>query len=119
MITSDTKTLAQASLFRKMRALCRTMRKTQWYFDRNNCIRYGSACPLTFVAYVSDKYHTMHAAAWGPAGRQLGFTDKECAKIVDAVDGRPGSLEPDRMRRILVRAAGLKEQPANPPRKRE
>jgi hypothetical protein len=113
MNTSDTKALAQASLFRRMWALCRTMRKTRWHFHNNNSIRCGSACPLTFAAYVSGKYHTLHSSHWRSAGKQLGFTVQECGKIVDAADDHPRALVPDRMRRILLRAAGLKEQRLN------
>jgi len=124
MITSDTKILEQASLFRKMRALCRTMRKTDWEFRYD---LYGTSastflrqkdqedsCPLTFTWFVaSGQFY--HSRDWEPVSRKLGFKLHEAEKIIMSADhGNSKTVMASktckRMRRILLRAAGLKEQ---------
>jgi len=114
MITSDTKTLEQASLFRKIRALCRTMRKgNQWEFY-NEAIRHRIAwmkdddiqCPLTFVANLPGcgVFTTFRAA------EMIGL-ESWSNPIMRAADTKQGPKSQRKLRRILLRAAGLKEQP--------
>ncbi len=102
----DTETLTAASTFRKFRAFCRTMQKGQWYLDEILAIRCRSRlsehphCPLSFVGGTRDYTN------WQIASRKLGFTHKEYTEIIAASDHNRPSIK---MRRILLRAAGLRE----------
>jgi len=106
---TDLETLQKATLFRKMRALTRTMRKgTAW---RLNCgaIRHGDQCPLTFV--TGKKGSNLIQAA--EAAIDLGLSGWT-SSIISAADTKNGRVKHRQLRRILLRAAGLKE-PKWPP----
>ena len=113
MNTSDIKTLSQASVFRKLRAMCRTMGKgTCWRFY-SEAIRHGEACldsentqcPLTFVAGIrgSSPFSAFRA------GEMLGL-ESWSSLIMRSADSKIGPKSHRRIRRILLRAAKLKEQ---------
>jgi len=107
-MNDDAKTLAAASTFRKLRAFCRTMKKGDWYLNEAHALRCPGwltrhpHCPLSFVAGTRDY------TEWQVASRKLGFTHKEYSEILAASDHNRPSIK---MRRILLRAAGLKEVP--------
>src|SRR5216684_4154939 len=102
----DIKTLQMASLFRKIRALTRTMRKgTAWRLDSVLAIRHGDQCPLTFVGGMKGSNPLVATRA----AEKLGL-DSWKSHIIRAADFRyaPGQKH-FRLRRILLKAAGLKE----------
>src|SRR5436190_21888397 len=102
---TDLETLQKATLFRKMRALTRTMRKgTAW---RLNCgaIRHGDQCPLTFV--TGKKGSNLIQAA--EAAIDLGLSGWT-SSIISAADTKNGRVKHRQLRRILLRAGVLKEQ---------
>ena len=107
-MNTDTETLAAASTFRKLRALCRAMRKWQWCFDFDEAVQHGSIrtgwrntiCPLSAI----EGKHSVFAEK---IGRDHGFSECMLRKIVHAADNNEGCDR--RLRRILLRAAGLKE----------
>jgi hypothetical protein len=106
----DAAVLRQASLFRKMRALTRAMRKgTGW---RLGCeeIRHGDQCPLTFVGgYLGSSGNRAIAAA---TQMGLGYLATPIMCAADSQESFSDSIYPwkhRRLRRILLRAAGLKE----------
>jgi len=68
-------------------------------------------CPLTRVAFHATG-HRFSILDFHGAGRALGFSDREASYICKAAD----EPLPRRLRRILLRAAGL-PVPAFPPRK--
>jgi hypothetical protein len=110
---TDAATLREASLFRRMRALTRAMRKgTAWCLVNGEKVRCGDQCPyqcpLTFVGGVPGR----SADAARQVADRLGFTESEANDIMWAAD-RTHRREPwqlhRRLRSILLRAAGLKE----------
>ena len=107
LIGADAMTLAKASLFRKLRALTRAMRKgTAWRLDDDR-IRHGDQCPLTFVGGYSGG-SGMQAAE---AATKLGLKG-HASEIMGAADHfEHTNRNRNRLRRILLRAAGLKEVP--------
>ena len=105
-MNDDAKILATVSTFRKLRAFCRTMKKGEWYLNADHELRCAGRlteyphCPLSFVAGTRDY------TDWQRASTKLGFKCKEYAEIIAASDHYRPSIK---MRRILLRAAGLKE----------
>lgn len=120
MTTPDTRTLAQASLFRKMRSLCRTMRKTEWEFrhhlygtSKSRYIRQKGAedsCPLTFTWEMASG-QSYFSRDWETVARKLGFNFDIAEDIILAADDHDliTTNHMRQIRRILLRAAGLKE----------
>lgn len=111
---------ATPSTFRLMRALCRTMRKTEWEF-RTSLYKHEfrpkqyirqkgeeDSCPLTFTWHVaSGQFY--NSRDWEPAAYKLGFPAYLAEDIIGAADEVMFSERDRQLRRILLRAAGLKE----------
>ncbi len=110
--------------FRLLRALVRTMGKTEWEFRRNlygvsrsNFLRQKGeedSCPLTFTWRIASG-QLYRSRDWQTVGHKLGFNAQLAELIILAADhgegngfGTAGGTR-RRIRRILLRAAGLKE----------
>lgn len=107
----DTATLRNATLFRRMRALTRSMRKgTAWRLNVED-IRHGDQCPLTFVGGLKG------SGSWAAEKAALRLGLEELTVPIMVAADRPQYFESEmsnprrhrRLRRILLRAAGLKE----------
>jgi|KBSSwiStaDraftv2_1062776.scaffolds.fasta_scaffold294132_5 hypothetical protein len=108
----DATVLRQASLFRKMRALTRAMRKgTAWQLLgcslRHPTSRFtvDNQCPLTFTAGIKGS----HGADAERSANRMGFDNAEAKEIMWAADAPLSGHAQRRLRRVLFRAAGLKE----------
>src|SRR5439155_23745918 len=98
---TDLETLQKATLFRKMRALTRTMRKgTAWRIDTVGAIRHGDQCPLTFAGRMKGSNPFLAIQSADKIGLSA-FT----TPIMRAADARQGRGElHSQIRRILIRA---------------
>lgn len=110
---------APANLFRRIRAMARSMRKGTGWHVYGECLRHvrcrldsDMQCPLTFVAERKG----CDPFAAGAAANELGLgmwsrvimRAADCA--VDRIGGSKSHRYHRRLRRILLRAAGLKPQ---------
>ncbi len=115
----------QASDFRLLRALCRTMGKTEWaavpHSGGGQLIRTWACllgatghryphCPLAFAAKVATGQHLTNGQ-FCTAGYLLGMKMSLVADIAAAADGDLRTVERKQVRRILLRAAGLPKEP--------
>ncbi len=108
----------QASTFRLLRALCRTMGKTEWAAVSHNVggqlirtmHRYHH-CPLAFAAKVATGQHLTNVH-FCTAGHLLGMKMSLAADITAAADGDLRTGERKQVRRILLKAAGLLKEPS-------
>src|SRR6266540_1273539 len=97
--------IRKSNSFRRIRALCRTMRKTKWRLYNEIVLRTNDEktfCPLQFI--MDEQYDYCPLAM-----EKLGFTNRECRRIMEAADTfAPISSKVAQMRRILFRAVNLK-----------
>jgi hypothetical protein len=101
-----------AGWFRPMRALTRTMRKGKWELRkaelRTRDPRFAERllCPLTFAA-MAETGQRHSNRDYLLASNAIGIPNRLAFEIVTAADNNDFACE--RMRRILVRAAGLSQ----------
>ncbi len=123
----------EASDFRLLRALTRTMGKSRWRLAADDNIRTQDerpfqSCPLTFAARVATGRDLKSSEFWD-AGKLLGMKHDLIADIAAAADEQDFVLATDararlpaqpcfkaraKIRRILLRAAGLPPEKERP-----
>lgn len=108
-MTNDLEILREATMFRKIRALARTMRKgTEWKLCRSEeklVLRHHRQCPLTF----GYRINTCGTSTALQLAQDKGFDMSAAYDIMASADDSPNGNK--RLRSILLRAAGLYQKP--------
>ena len=106
------------NLFRKIRAICRTMQKTRWFLLNDECIRTctDGRCPIAFVLKAEFGLNVANEDVTS-YGHRLFLFSPEVFDIMGGADNSQRFLvlheKSRKLRRIFLKTTKLKESCAN------